>query len=70
MSEIVELERTCRLCKNTYKIKVKDDYLFEYATGELSVDDCFSDAKEEDRELLKTGICGNCWKRIDKGEVK
>lgn len=50
----------CPLCGQQHAIEVSDMGLIAYNRGAL-IQDAFPDLTKEEREMLMTGICPECW---------
>jgi len=58
----------CKLCKETYAIKVKtEDYTDYYNSGKL-IQLCFPYLTAGERELIISGMCDSCFNNIFKNE--
>lgn len=60
----VILQVTCRICKNTYLIKVERADYEKFEAGEGHVQDIFPYLSAADRELLISQTCGTCWDKL------
>lgn len=62
-SRFVGMYRRCPKCRRPHAVVVfKADYVAYRAGGLLQ--DCFPYLSAPERELLKTGICEDCWNQI------
>ena len=63
----VEITRTCPFCRKTYTFTVdKEAYesgMEAYKNGVL-LQNAFPSFSPSIREMLKTGICGECWESL------
>jgi hypothetical protein len=55
---------TCFVCQNARTIPVNEDQLIEWKMSGQFVQDFFPDLNVNDRELLISGVCGECFDRI------
>lgn len=54
----------CRICGKRVKIVVeKDDYI-RFTRGESYVQDIFPYLSADDREMLISQTCGECWDKL------
>lgn len=58
--EMITLQRTCRICKKEFEIKVWNTDFFKYRQGAL-IQDAFPYLTPSQRELLISGLCADCW---------
>lgn len=56
----VILRPVCPICGKRFKIRVKWEDFQRWKQGEL-IQICFPDLKPEERELLISGVCPDCW---------
>lgn len=67
MDNKIKVEKTCYLCHEKRTIEMtKEEYenLERYLQGEGLIQELLPNITPPDRELLKGGMCGNCWKKI------
>ena len=57
------LEKKCPICGKMNEFECTESEWDEYKKGGL-VQNCFPHATPEQRELLMTGICPECWDRM------
>lgn len=53
----------CVKCKTAHDVVVLAQQLLDYMNGAL-IQDAFPDKTKEERELMLSGICGDCWIKI------
>jgi hypothetical protein len=63
MNDLVKVVRTCPQCKKEQALEVKYSSYVKWQEGAL-IQNAFAELSATDREVLKTGICGNCWEEI------
>lgn len=64
MNTTVTITGMCRRCEVNYAVTVQhDDYLKYYEGGAL-IQNAFPYLSVDDRELLISDLCGECWKTI------
>lgn len=59
----VTIETTCPFCGQTHEVTVEE---FDYILWEVSdvlAQDVFSYLSADEREMLISGICPDCWER-------
>lgn len=54
---------TCGMCKTVYTFRVRAKGLIDWMAGAL-IQDALPELSPEHRELLKTQICGPCFKKL------
>jgi hypothetical protein len=59
----VDLLGNCILCKEAFSLNVRVDAYVRWVNGE-SVQSAFSEISRENRELLISGTCGECWLKM------
>lgn len=57
----------CRVCKGEYRLKVNEDDLRDWQAGEL-IQRAMPYLNAGERELLVSGICGDCFDRMFESE--
>lgn len=62
----VNLQVECRLCNTIHTLKVAEDDAYEYyaSPNRRFVQDIFPYLNEDERELLISNICPECWKKM------
>lgn len=63
MGKFIQISVKCRCCGQEYILNVTDDGYNAYMNGAL-VQDAFPCISPEDRELLISGLCENCWDKL------
>ena len=64
-----EMNVSCRMCKKTHTLKVRvEDYLTFDMPNRPHIQGIFPYLSPEERELLISGICPDCWNRMFGGE--
>lgn len=51
---------TCKVCNIEYDVNVTQAQIISHACGTLA-QDAFDNLNADERELLISGICGNCY---------
>lgn len=54
----------CPMCGKTHKLKVHADDYKRFIRREGLAQECFPYIKPEDREMLISGICPECWNKM------
>lgn len=60
----VIITKACPFCKRLYQNVFDADAYRKWEHG-MHVQDAFPDRSADDREFLITGICPECWARLD-----
>lgn len=60
----VSIKKSCPFCGKVQQ-KVFDADAYRKWQNGANVQDCFPDRTADDREFLITGICHECWDRLD-----
>lgn len=68
-SNIVPFEFTCIMCNKTFVIMLDPRKLAQYRAGNGKVQDIFPDLSADERELIMSGICGECYDKMFGDEV-
>ena len=68
-----ELKVQCRMCRKTHSLMVGiEDYFMFYFMFDMPnrphIQDIFPYLTPAERELLISGICGECWQKLFGGE--
>ena len=53
----------CPFCKKTHTVNVNSADYVRFLRRECLVQDCFPYLKAEEREMLISGICPDCWNK-------
>lgn len=56
----------CPKCGTVHVFNVTNEQYNQYVNGESYIQNIFSEYSAEEREMLITGICPDCWKKIFK----
>ena len=59
---------TCPKCKNDITIMVKLGDWLDFLNRKKLIQHCFPYLTTDQRELLMSGICGECWNKVFKDE--
>ena len=54
----------CRICKNNYVVDVDMEKYTSWKDGSGYIQDIMPELSADDRELLISNTCGNCWIEI------
>ncbi|MBR6908033.1 hypothetical protein IKN40_06165 [bacterium] len=54
----------CPYCHNKHIFNVTDEQYNKYVNGESYIQTIFPKFTPTEREMLITGICGECWDKI------
>lgn len=65
--DMVSITATCPICGHSNTIMVYSDDYDRWQNGGLA-QDCFPYLSAEDREMLISGICPECWDRMFGGD--
>lgn len=60
------IEAECRICGKTKSLNVDYDRVQKWMNGML-IQDAFPEMPVEDRELLISGTCPECWDKLFNG---
>ena len=60
---MIDIDTECPMCCETHIIKVAIDDYIRWQHGEL-IQKSFPYLSAEEREMIKTGICGKCWDKM------
>jgi hypothetical protein len=60
-SEFDVMTRTCKICGKQQEIKIRHGDWERYMDGDGSFKKIFPYLTKADREIIFSGICGNCW---------
>lgn len=66
-SAVVNLYKQCYVCGEDKEVSLtKDEYnsYCKYLNGEGCIQDMLPNVPAPERELLKGGMCGECWRRM------
>ena len=55
--------RACPMCKKEHFIEVDAFEYLEFEAGKF-VQDAFPELSAAERELIKGGVCGECWNKM------
>ena len=61
----VLITKACPFCKRRYQNVFDADAYRKWEHG-MTVQDAFPDRSADDREFLITGICPECWDKMDR----
>ena len=59
---VIEVE--CRICNERYFIQANEERYIKWQNGENYIQDLLPDLTPAERELLISGTCDNCWKKM------
>ena len=59
----ITIERKCPMCQKTSNVTVKKQDIEKWKKGEL-IQRAFPYLDNDQREILKTGICPACWDKV------
>jgi len=63
-SKVSELTINCVQCRKPQTIKVKDDDIERFKTGNGHIQAIFPYLLPAEREMFLSRICGNCWEEL------
>lgn len=55
---------TCPYCHSTNEVIVNHYNLLNWKYGDLRIDEAFPYLSANERELLLSGLCSNCWNKL------
>lgn len=62
ITDCLKVTATCPFCGKVSTLYIDDIWNYgEWVEGNLSVQEAFPEFTPEERELLLTGICSDCW---------
>jgi hypothetical protein len=61
---MLAIDKECRICGRTYRILVPSRGYVLWAKGLKHIQDAMPQVSADDRELLKSGICGRCFDKL------
>ena len=64
---------SCVWCKRTYIVSCTDEQYLKWKTEGMLIQDAMPNVPPEERELLISGYCNDCWNwllRVEKEEEK
>ena len=64
MEDTIIVETTCPFCGKSHEVEVPLVAWLDYEDGEISIQEAFPNLSENEREMLKTGICPTCWDKM------
>lgn len=62
---LIEFKKTCPICGKQNTVKVHPASLMAYDNG-ARLQDAFPSLTPAEREIIKTGICQDCWDEMFK----
>ena len=65
-ANVIYVGRVCPFCGNYHRVVVKEEDYWAYEDGEL-IQNAFPYLTADEREIIKTGICPDCWDNMFKG---
>lgn len=65
----LEMSIRCSNCGTTYKFKVDEERYNRWLKGDGLIQNLLYDNTPEERELLLSGICQNCWNNLCDGFI-
>lgn len=63
--DLIEVTKTCPICGKQNTVKVHPVSMMAYENGAL-LQDAFPSLTPAEREIIKTGICSDCWDEMFK----
>ena len=64
-----EMKVSCRMCKKTHTLKVRvEDYFTFDMPNRPHIQDIFPYLSPAEREMLISGVCDSCWKKVFGGD--
>lgn len=60
-STMITLETVCPFCGQVTEVLVYEDDYYAWRYGDKLIQDAFPYLTANEREMVKTGICGACW---------
>lgn len=59
-----QVKTKCPHCNKITVLEMTDEQYDDYCLGQKYIQDIFSNWSPDKREMLITGICPDCWKKI------
>ena len=59
----MKIQRTCPICGKLQVIEVEDSQYNDWMAGE-NIQIAFPNLTQDQREILISGICSECWEKI------
>lgn len=63
----MQVTRMCPICGTKQQLVVDESAYKAWCSG-MYIQDAFPDLNEDQREVLKTGICASCWDKMFKNQ--
>lgn len=57
----ITVSTVCPFCGKEHEVEINEIDYYAYINGEALIQDAFPYLSADEREMLKTGICGTCW---------
>lgn len=67
----MKLDFKCPLCGKVTTLDLTDEelaHLYRWRQREMLIQDALPNRTPEEREIVKTGICPDCWKQMFGGD--
>lgn len=67
----MDIKTICPICGIEHNVQLSSDQEYRYIDfleGKGHIQDLLPDLSKENRELLLTGICPECWKKMEENE--
>ena len=61
MAQKIKVTTQCPMCGRKHDIVVDAEAYTNWRTGKGLIQECFPDMSAEEREMLITGTCPECW---------
>lgn len=55
---------TCSVCRKQHSVKVVERDLQKYESGKGNIQQCFPYLNPDEREILISGVNGECWDKL------
>ena len=61
---LITITTFCPICGKEQFVNVMFDDWMNYQNSDILIQDAFPYLNAEEREAIKTGICGDCWEKM------
>jgi hypothetical protein len=61
---IAQIYTHCKVCHAQFVIHAHEDGYKQWANGKARIQDAMPQLNEDNRELLISNVCGECWEKV------